>query len=340
MDDYQDLIRISIASAGNDHRLGASEAPPAIVSVFLGNELTEILENIANDEETVKRGRTPFRVNINTIPAFPKDNTDRNRTSPFAFTGNKFEFRMPGSSASVATPNTILNTVIAEELKIFADELEGAEEKNEAIHELIKKTVKEHGRIIFNGNGYDASWVEEAARRGLSNYPSTPDALAHYLDPENIRVFTVNGILSEKELRSRYEIYLEKYWKTINIEARTMADMLKKDILPASLSFERKLLKTALEEKELDLYDPKSYTATVLKEVRELADSLSKRVSELEEKLSQRKEEDSLKTAYFYRNEILLRMTELREETDRLELICERDLWPMPTYRELLFGVD
>ncbi|MBR3151715.1 MAG: glutamine synthetase III [Erysipelotrichaceae bacterium] len=340
VDEYQDLIRISIASAGNDHRLGASEAPPAIVSVFLGKELTEILENIENDEVTVSHGRTPFRVNISTIPAFPKDNTDRNRTSPFAFTGNKFEFRMPGSSASVATPNTVLNTVIAEELKKFADELEDAPGRSEAIHALIKRTIQQHKRIIFNGNGYDASWISEAARRGLSNYASTPEALAHYLDPENIKVFTDNGVLSEKELQSRYEIYLEKYWKTINIEAKTMLDMLKKDMMPAALKQEDRLMQTLRAEKELGLTGENEYALNTLKRVRELLGSLSAGCTELGKTLSGERPKDAGELAFWFRDEILPRMSGLRKDADELELICDRELWPIPTYRELLFGGD
>ena len=340
VDEYQDLIRISIASAGNDHRLGASEAPPAIVSVFLGKELTEILENIENDEVTVSHGRTPFRVNISTIPAFPKDNTDRNRTSPFAFTGNKFEFRMPGSSASVATPNTVLNTVIAEELKKFADELEDAPGRSEAIHALIKRTIQQHKRIIFNGNGYDASWISEAARRGLSNYASTPEALAHYLDPENIKVFTDNGVLSEKELQSRYEIYLEKYWKTINIEAKTMLDMLKKDMMPAVLKQEDRLMQTLRAEKELGLTGENEYALNTLKRVRELLGSLSAGCTELGKTLSGERPKDAGELAFWFRDEILPRMSGLRKDADELELICDRELWPIPTYRELLFGGD
>ena len=340
VDEYQDLIRISIASAGNDHRLGASEAPPAIVSVFLGHELTEILENIVKDEETVSHGRAPFRVNVNTIPAFPKDNTDRNRTSPFAFTGNKFEFRMPGSSQSVATPNTVLNTVIAEELKGFANELEKAEDRSGAIHDLIKRVVNEHGRIIFNGNGYDASWLEEAKRRGLSNYPSTPEALAHYLDEKNVRVFTDNNVLSEKELLSRYEIYLEKYWKTINIEAKTMLDMLKKDLLPAGLKQEDKLMQILKMEKELGLTGENSYAAETMKKVRSLMNALAGKTAELEEKLNKKLPEEAIEIACYFRDQILPVMKELRNCADSLELVCDRQIWPIPTYRELLFGGD
>ena len=339
VDEYQDLIRISIASAGNDHRLGASEAPPAIVSIFLGDELTDILESIENDTVPSDRKSEPFIFNVHTLPAFPKDNTDRNRTSPFAFTGNKFEFRMPGSSASIATPNTILNTVICEELKQFANELEKADDLNTAIKTLIRKTIKEHKRIIFNGNGYDESWIHEAERRGLSNYCTTPDALAHYLDEKNVRVFTENNVLSEAECRSRNEIYLEKYYKTINIEARTMLDMLKKDILPAALVFENRLLEAVNSETGLGLSE-NSYAARTLKKVAELTGNIADCIEETEEKLYSVLPESSLDKAYYYRDIIIPVMNRLRKNTDSLERITDRALWPIPTYKELMFGVD
>ncbi|MBQ1521266.1 MAG: glutamine synthetase III [Erysipelotrichaceae bacterium] len=339
VDEYQDLIRISITSAGNDHRLGASEAPPAIVSIFLGDELTDILESIENDTVPLDRKSEPFIFNVHTLPAFPKDNTDRNRTSPFAFTGNKFEFRMPGSSASIATPNTILNTVICEELKQFANELEKADDLNTAIKTLIRKTIKEHKRIIFNGNGYDESWIHEAERRGLSNYRTTPDALAHYLDEKNVRVFTENNVLSEAECRSRNEIYLEKYYKTINIEARTMLDMLKKDILPAALVFENRLLEAVNSETGLGLSE-NSYAARTLKKVAELTGNIADCIEETEEKLYSVLPEYSLDKAYYYRDIIIPVMNRLRKNTDNLERITDRALWPIPTYKELMFGVD
>ena len=247
---------------------------------------------------------------------------------------------MPGSSQSVATPNTVLNTVIAEELKGFANELEKAEDRSGAIHDLIKRVVNEHGRIIFNGNGYDTSWLEEAKRRGLSNYPSTPEALAHYLDEKNVRVFTDNNVLSEKELLSRYEIYLEKYWKTINIEAKTMLDMLKKDLLPAGLKQEEKLMQTVKTEKEVGLYEENGYAASTLKSVHSLLASLSGCTKELDEKLNRKLPESAMKIACYFRDDILPLMTTLRKDADRLELVCDRQIWPIPTYRELLFGAD
>ena len=340
VDEYQDLLRISIASAGNDHRLGGSEAPPAIVSIFLGDELTEILESIEKNTTYANRRKSSMAVGVHTIPSFPSDNTDRNRTSPFAFTGNKFEFRMPGSSASISTPNTILNTVVAEELKQFADQLEKAEDLNEAVHKLIGDTFRDHKRIIFNGNGYDAAWVEEAKARGLSNYPSTPEALAHYLDEKNVRVFAENGVLSEAEMRSRYEIYVERYYKTINIEARTLLDMLKKDILPASAHFDQSLSEELVREQKLGLYQGDGYAAVTLKRSLELKRGIRADVEELEEKLSAAQKETSLDTAFFFHDEVLPLMDSLRTQTDALEEITDRGYWPMPTYNELLFGVD
>ena len=340
VDDYQDLVRISISSAENDHRLGGNEAPPAIVSIFLGNELTEILESIEKDAVYVNREQTPMLIGVHTIPAFPKDNTDRNRTSPFAFTGNKFEFRMPGSSASISTPNTILNTIVAEVLKEFADILEVSDDINTAVHELIRKTFREHKRIIFNGNGYDDAWVREAERRGLSNYASTPEAFAHYLDEKNVRVFTENGIMTEAECRSRYEIYIEKYTKSVNIEARTLLDMLKKDILPAVLRFEKDLTETLVLQKQLGLLDDGSYEMKTLLSVKGLMNEISADAESLEDVLRRVGRLNSLETAFYFRDEVLPLMSSLRKNTDELELITDRRCWPMPTYKELLFGVD
>ena len=339
VDEYQDLLRISISSAGNDYRLGGSEAPPAIVSVFLGDELTEILESIENDVEYSNRKKHNLQLGINTIPSFPSDNTDRNRTSPFAFTGNKFEFRMPGSSASISTPNTILNTVVAEELKNFADRLEKSKNVNKTIHELIKETMKNHSRIIFNGNGYDESWIKEAKKRGLSNYASTPEALSHYLDEKNVRVFIENNVLSKVELESRYEIYLEKYYKTINIEALTLLDMLKKDILPASQLFENDIKEGIITSKELGIYDENSYEVKLLKQLTLLKKDIIKDIDRLE-KLLNKKPTEILELAYYYHDKVLPVMNSIRKNTDTLETITDRKYWPIPTYTELLFGVD
>ncbi len=340
VDEYQDLLRISISSAGNDHRLGASEAPPAIVSIFVGDELGAILESIRDGKAYHGEKRIPMQIGVHTIPSFPKDNTDRNRTSPFAFTGNKFEFRMPGSSQSIATPNTILNTAVAQALKEFADYLEPQEDKNAAIQKLIRQTLQDHSRIIFNGNGYDASWIKEAERRGLSNYASTPEALSHYLDEKNVKVFTENHVLTEAECRSRYEIYLEKYYKSVNVEVKTMLDMLKKDIMPAVSIFERRLMESMKLKKDLDLEIRGSYEERTCKRVNVLLKELSEYVLKCEELLSENSEKDALKEAFFYRDRIIPMMACMRERADELELLCDRSLWPIPTYRELLFAVE
>ncbi|MBR4471965.1 MAG: glutamine synthetase III [Erysipelotrichaceae bacterium] len=339
VDEYQDLLRISISSAGNDHRLGGSEAPPAIISIYLGEELTEILESIADDKAYVNKKKTPMKVSVHTIPSFPKDNTDRNRTSPFAFTGNKFEYRMPGSSASISTPNTILNTVIAQVLKEFADRLEKADSFNDAVHSLIKETFRKHSRIIFNGNGYDEAWIQEAKLRGLSNYASTPEAFSHYLDEKNLRVFTDNNVLSESECKSRYEIYLEKYYKTINIEVLTMLDMLKKDILPSVSHYEADLKESLLYDKDLGILKKDSYEYKTLEQIRKYKNDIYKDMDQVQKKLN-RKPEDSLKLAIYYHDRIIPLMESLRKNADELELIVDRNYWPFPTYRELLFGVD
>lgn len=340
VDEYQDLIRISIASAGNDHRLGASEAPPAIVSIFVGDELEEILESIENDTAHKDKGRAPFKVNIHTIPSFPKDNTDRNRTSPFAFTGNKFEFRMPGSSASIATPNTILNTVVAEVLKGFADTLEQTENLDEEVHALIKKTIKEHKRIIFNGNGYDESWLTEAEKRGLSNLKSTPEALAHYLDPKNVDVMVNNGILTETECRSRYEIYLEKYYKTVRIEALTLLDMTRKDILPAVNRYTAELKRALTVDESLGILDKESYTYKNCMELTGLSKKIYTDCTALQKKLDAYTGTDNQETAFFFHDEIIPLMSSLRASIDQAEVCTDRTCWPMPSYRELLFGLD
>ena len=339
VDEYQDLIRISVSSAGNDHRLGGHEAPPAIISVFLGDELTAIFDSIINDTAYASN-RSSIRIGVHTIPPFPKDNTDRNRTSPFAFTGNKFEFRMPGSSASIATPNTILNAVIAQELKGFADELEKAEDLNKAVHDLIIRTLNAHKRIIFNGNGYDAAWIKEAERRGLSNYSSTPEALVHYLDEKNVSVLIDNNVLSETEMHSRYEIYLEKYHKTVHIEALTMIDMLRKDILPALTRYENELLAVICKKKEAGVYSDDIYEAATCRVVADRKKKICDDIAEVERHLRSSKPLSSQEKAFFYHDEILPLMKEMREHTDELEKICERSCWPMPTYYELLFGVE
>ena len=339
VDEYQDLLRISISSAGNDHRLGGSEAPPAIVSIFLGDELSEILESIEKDKVYANKKKDNLKLGVHAIPSFPSDNTDRNRTSPFAFTGNKFEFRMPGSSASISTPNTILNIVVAEELKYFADRLENTKQLNETIHELIKETIRKHKRIIFNGNGYDEAWIKEAQARGLSNYSSTPEAYSHYLDEKNVKVFVDHKVLSEAELHSRYEIYLEQYYKTVNIEVRTLLDMLKKDILPSNQKFENELKKGILMSKQLDVYDPTSYEVKTFNQIRKLKKNILKDIELIERSLKQLPA-GALERSNYYHDKILPLMESIRKNTDELELLTDRKYWPIPTYKELLVGVD
>lgn len=340
VDEYQDLIRISISSAGNDHRLGVSEAPPAIVSIFLGDELTEILKSIEEDLPYQNKDRQPIKIGVHTIPNFPKDNTDRNRTSPFAFTGNKFEFRMPGSSQSIATPNTVLNTIVAQELEGFADILEKADNLNDAIHDLVKKTIHEHKRIIFNGNGYDLTWIKEAEKRGLSNYPDTPAALAHFLDEKNVNVYVNQKVLSKDELLSRYEIYTQRYYKTINIEARTMLDILRKTILPAITSYSKTLEESILYKNNIGKKISTYYEETILNKIANYSEKIYKTIELLENKLSLADNcSDSQDIAYYYRDEIIPLMNTLRKDTDELELIIDEKIWPLPTYEKLLFSI-
>jgi len=330
VDDYQDLMRISVASAGNDHRLGANEAPPAVISIFLGSELTEILDAIVNDIPYGAKEKELLKVGVHVLPKFPKDTTDRNRTSPFAFTGNKFEFRMLGSAASVALPNTVLNTAVAESLRQFADKLEGADDFTSALHELIKEEIKAHKRIIFNGNGYEDAWIEEAKRRGLSNLRTTPEAVAHYLDDKNVELFTSHKVYSKIEMQSRHEVFLEKYTKLIDIEAKTMLEMAKQDIFPAVSAYSSDLAsgtgnifeKETLDEISEDL--DKAYGS--YKALKSALDSSSKI-------------DDLVNKADFFRSEIIKDMTELRESCDKLETETASDYWPFPTYGDLLFAV-
>ncbi len=339
VDEYQDLIRISISSYENDFRLGGSEAPPAIVSVFLGETLSEVLNCIETDRVYYGRKAEPFRLNVHTLPDFPKDNTDRNRTSPFAFTGNKFEFRMPGSGASIATPNTVLNTVVAESLKRFADELEGKEDFNLSLQNLLRRTIREHKRIIYNENGYEENWIKEAKRRGLSNYASTPEALSHYMDEKNVRLFEDHKVLNRTECASRYEIYLEKYCKTANIEVKTLLDMIRKDILPAALNFERRLLEAVEAEGRLGICE-NTYSKDLLKKTVSCMNHLKEESDELTLELSEISFADMQKAADAFHDVILPRMDAIRSNADALEQICGREFWPIPTYLELLFGVD
>ena len=340
VDEYQDLLRISVASAGNDHRLGANEAPPAIVSMFLGSDLSEILEAIEKDSKYDAKQKELMRIGVHTLPKFPRDTTDRNRTSPFAFTGNKFEFRMLGSAASISCANTVLNTSVAEELKQFADALEGTENFEEALHDLIMKTIKEHKRIIFNGDGYDESWVKEAEKRGLYNLKTTPDALAHMLDQKNIDLFVSHKVLTETELKARHEVRLENYCKVINIEALTMLDMVHKDILPAMSAYSSELADAALKKLSLSVDVDCSYERDNTKMLSALLGAAYRATKKLEKDLLDSKSVDGLEAlAEFYKSTILDDMRMLRVSVDEMEMIASADKWPYPSYGELLFGV-
>ncbi len=340
VDEYQDLLRISAASASNDHRLGGSEAPPAILSVFLGDEITAILDAIENDAPYISGEKVQFKVGVHVLPRFPKDTSDRNRTSPFAFTGNKFEFRMVGSSQSISEANIILNTAVADVLRRYADELEGAERFETALHDLIKRSIHEHRRIVFNGNGYEEAWVREAARRGLCNFRSTPDCVPHLLDAKNVELFRRNRVFSETELRARCEIMLDHYAKEVRIEALTLLDMLRKDVLPAASRFSGELCRTAHEKKRLCGEDACRYEKTVAAELSENAAKLWRGTEALEK--SVRRIDGRLSTAAAVavcHEEILPEMESLREISDKIELIMDRAAWPYPSYGEILTSV-
>ncbi|MGN0452235.1 MAG: glutamine synthetase III [Ruminococcus sp.] len=341
VDDYQDLLRISVATAGNDHRLGANEAPPAVVSMFLGDELNAILEAIENDTPYVAADKTKMKLGVSVLPKFTRDTTDRNRTSPFAFTGNKFEFRMLGSSNSIACANIMLNAAVAESLKIYADRLEGAEDFETALHEMIKKTIKDHKRIIFNGNGYDDSWIKEATeQRGLLNYRTTADCMPHLLDKKNVDMLTAHKIFSERELQSREEIMLENYCKTVVIEANTMVDMAKCSYAPAIERYAATLAQNAAFKKDLDASIPCEYEIGVVKRLSVLCDRIVKASDELKDavlKLSEAENIDS--EAYMIRDTVLVKMAELRAAVDEAETITAKDFWPFPSYADMLFSV-
>ena len=340
VDEYQDLLRISVASAANDHRLGANEAPPAIVSMFIGTDLAEILEAVETGKPYGAKEKEILRIGVHTLPKFPKDTTDRNRTSPFAFTGNKFEFRMLGSSASISCANTVLNTSVAEELKQFADELEGKEDFENALHELIKRTIKEHKRIIFNGDGYDESWVKEAEKRGLLNLKTTPDALKHLLEKKNIDLFTSHGVYTTTELEARHEVLLENYVKIVNIEALTMLDMAHKDILPAMSAYSKELADAALEKKKLSEEIDTTYETETVKALGNLIGSTYSNVRKLESDLYTAKSiTSSVELADYYKDFILADMSALRASADEMETMASSEKWPYPSYGDLLFGV-
>ena len=340
VDEYQDLLRISVASAGNDHRLGANEAPPAVVSMFLGDEITAVLKAIETDEPYGAKEKELLKVGVHILPRFPKDTTDRNRTSPFAFTGNKFEFRMLGSTASIAGPNTVLNTAVAEELRQFADALEGASDFETALHDLIKKTVQEHKRIIFNGNGYEDAWLEEAKKRGLLNLVSTPDCLPYLLHKKNIKLFCDHKVYTETELRSRYEILEEKYCKTLGIEAATMLDMAKKDILPSVTAYIHELSDAALAKNSIMPEADSLYEKTIIAKLSSLCALTFKKTEALEKCVMDAKDiEDTGALARFYKDSVFAAMNDLRATVDEMETVTAKKYWPYPSYGDLLFSV-
>ena len=341
VDDYQGLLRASIATAGNDHRLGANEAPPAVVSMFLGQELTGVLEAIETDKPYFGIEKRKIKLGVDTLPRFVRDTTDRNRTSPFAFTGNKFEFRMLGSSNSIACANIMLNAAVAESLKIYADILEGASDFKAELHELIKTVIRSHKRIIFNGNGYDESWIEEATnKRGLLNLRTTPDAMAELLKKKNMDMLTSQGIFSEAELRSRYEIMLENYCKTVCIEAQTMGDMVRKQILPAIEAYTSDTAATASAKKLLDEDISCCYERKLVRKLSSLVDCIDERTDSLDAVTAKLKTiSDITKQAMFIRDELLPKMSQLRAAADEAEIMTAETYWPFPSYGDLLFGV-
>ena len=341
VDDYQDLLRISVATAGNDHRLGANEAPPAVVSMFLGDELNAILDAIENDTPYVAADKTKMKLGVSVLPKFTRDTTDRNRTSPFAFTGNKFEFRMLGSSNSIACANIMLNAAVAESLRIYADRLEGAEDFETALHDMIKKTIKDHKRIIFNGNGYDDSWIKEATeKRGLLNYRTTADCMPHLLDKKNVEMLTSHKVFSERELQSREEIMLENYCKTVVIEANTMVDMAKCSYAPAIAKYTAYMAENAAAKKALDSSIPCEYEIGIVKRLSVLCDRVSKAADELQSAVIKLDDAENIDSeAYMIRDTVLVKMANLRTAVDEAETITSKDFWPFPSYADMLFSV-
>ena len=345
VDDYADLLRISVASAGNDHRLGANEAPPAVVSIFLGDELTEVLKAIENDEFFVGHSAVQMDIGAKVLPHFVKDNTDRNRTSPFAFTGNKFEFRMLGSSSSVANPNIILNTAVAESLRQFYEKLKDvpADEMESAVHELLKQTIIDHKRVIFNGNGYTDEWLEEAKKRGLYNLVSTPDALPHFIDEKNEKLLTSHHIFTDAELHSRYEIKMENYVKTLHIEANTLVEIIQKDLLPSITTYMEKLAQTASLKKSVVPGISVSAEASLLSRLTELAETMTKDLETLKADTAMAEYEvdkDLLKSAKLYQSVVLTDMEKIRVSADAAEALIPDSILPYPTYGKLLFSIS
>lgn len=341
VDDYQDLLRLSVATAGNDHRLGANEAPPAVISIFLGDELTAVLDAIENDKPYSGSEKTQMKLGVPSLPRFFRDNTDRNRTSPFAFTGNKFEFRMLGSSNSIACANIMLNSAVAASLEQYADELESEKDFDSAVHSLIKRTIKDHKRIIFNGNGYDDSWIAEATeKRGLLNLRTTPDCMGRLLDKKNVDMLIHQKIYSEAEIESRYEIMLENYCKAVNIEALTMSDMTRKEILPAVEAYTAELASAAGAKKSIDSELSCAYEKRLINKLSMLADRIDSADEILEKKIAEYSTiTDITEASCFIRDEILPAMANLRAAADEAETLTAEKYWPFPTYGKLLFGV-
>ena len=341
VDDYQDLLRVSVATAGNDHRLGANEAPPAVVSMFLGDELTAVLDAIENDAPYSGSEKTTMKLGVHVLPKFTRDTTDRNRTSPFAFTGNKFEFRMLGSSNSIACANIMLNAAVAESLKIYADRLENVDDFETALHDMIKKTIKDHKRIIFNGNGYDDAWIKEATEeRGLMNLRTTPDAMPAMIADKNVKMLTAHKIFSPAELHSRYEILLENYSKTVNIEALTMVDMARKEILPAVEGYTKSLAETLAAKKAAVAGLPCKYETATITKLSELSDEIADATADLDGEIVKFQAiEDVTEAANDIRDVILGKMDALRAVCDEAETITAKEFWPFPTYSDILFYV-
>ncbi len=341
VDDYQDLLRISVATAGNDHRLGANEAPPAVVSIFLGDELNAVLEAIENDTPYNGAEKTQMKLGVDVLPKFNRDTTDRNRTSPFAFTGNKFEFRMLGSSNSIACANIMLNSAVAESLKIYADRLEAADDFETALQNMIRKTIKDHKSIIFNGNGYDDEWITEATeKRGLLNYRTTPDCIPHLLDEKNVKMLISQGVFVESELHSRYEITLENYCKTVVIEANTMIDMAQTEIAPAVESYALDLANTLQAKKAVNASLACTYESNLVKKLSELTDTIALKTAELEQAVQSLNSLSEIgDEANAIRDNVLVKMEELRLACDEAETVTAKKYWPFPTYGDLLFGV-
>ena len=340
VDDYQDLLRLSVATAGNDHRLGANEAPPAIVSIFLGDELAAILDAIENDKPYNGTKKTTLKLGVDVLPKFARDTTDRNRTSPFAFTGNKFEFRMLGSSNSISCANIMLNSAVAESLKMYADRLEGAEDFKGTLNSMIKKTIKDHKRILFNGNGYDDKWIEEAEKRGLCNYRTTPDCMPHLLDKKNVEMLTSHKVFTEKELKSREEIMLDNYCKTVIIEANTMVDMSRKQFLPAIEEYIGKVTETAVRKAKFMSEASNEYEKKTVSKLSLLTEQILSRTDELDDEIVKLKFVSGIEAQSFaIRDKVLPKMAELRLVVDEAETLTAEKYWPIPTYGDLLFGV-